>query len=192
MLREVDRWLALRYGGKRAWLRLIGERAAHAAGRYAGLDPIDWTGVARLVFVCSGNICRSPYGEAKARSLGVLAASFGLSADARSAVDPRARDVAARRGVDLSSHRVRGVAEIRLSPNDLLLLFEPSHAAVLQSQVPAELCVQVRPLGLWSSPVCPYIHDPFGLDERYFDACFARIDSAVARVAALLRDGQHR
>lgn len=190
MLREVDRWLFLRYGGKRAWLRLIGERAALAAGRYAGLDAIDWSGVARLVFVCSGNICRSPYGEAKARSLGVPAASFGLSADARSAVDPRAKDVAARRGVDLSSHQVRSVAEIHLSPTDLLLLFDPRHAAVLQSQLPAALRAPVRPLGLWSSPACPYIHDPFGLDERYFDACYARIDTAVARLAALLRDGR--
>ena len=39
---------------------------------------IKWEDVDRLVFVCTGNICRSAYAEYKARSLGMSATSFGI------------------------------------------------------------------------------------------------------------------
>lgn len=192
MLQEIDRRLFVRYGGKRAWLRLLGERVALAAGRYSDLEAIDWRRVDRVVFVCAGNICRSPYGEARARATGIPATSFGLSADPTSAANARARAVAGRRGVDLTPHRARTAAGVSLTAGDCVLLFDPLHVAPLRGQLPAAPGCQIGLLGLWSDPACPYIHDPYGLDERYFEACFARIDSAVRRLAELVGAGGGR
>lgn len=191
-LQEIDRRLFVRYGGKRAWLRLLGGRIAHAAGRYAQLESIDWAIVDRLVFVCAGNICRSPYAEARARSTGLPATSFGLFADPSAGADPRACAAAARLGVDLTPHRPRNLAGLQLTAGDCILLFDPRHVARLRKQLSPGPGVQMGLLGLWSEPACPYIHDPYGLDERYFDACFTRIDSAVKGLAALARAADRR
>jgi protein-tyrosine-phosphatase len=67
----------------------------------------------KILFVCAGNICRSPFAEALARR---LAAERGLDVEFASAGEialdgdrcpPDAVAVAKEYGVDLSSHRAR-------------------------------------------------------------------------------------
>ncbi len=77
--------------------------------------------VRSVLFVCTGNICRSPTAEGVLRA---LAARSGLAleidsagllgAHAGEAPDPRAQAAAARRGYDLGALRAR-----RLEPEDL-------------------------------------------------------------------------
>jgi protein-tyrosine phosphatase len=75
----------------------------------------------RILFVCMGNICRSPIAEAVTRS---MAQDLGLAAmmevdsagthghyHAGEAPDARARRIAAKRGYDLSRLRARAVVE---------------------------------------------------------------------------------
>ena len=90
----------------------------------------------RVLFVCTGNICRSP---TAAGVLETLAGRRGLAAriEAASAgthgyhlgepADPRAVAAALRRGVDLSSHRARRVARRDLDRFDLLVAMARSH-----------------------------------------------------------------
>lgn len=69
-----------------------------------------------VLFVCLGNICRSPLAEAAFRR---EAAELGLDVEIDSAgtgdwnigraPDPRAQDVAVKNGVDISSYRARQV-----------------------------------------------------------------------------------
>uniref|UniRef100_UPI001C1FAE5B hypothetical protein n=1 Tax=Marinobacterium profundum TaxID=1714300 RepID=UPI001C1FAE5B len=40
---------------------------------------VDFARVERLVFVCLGNFCRSPFGECVAKGHGIRSAGFGLS-----------------------------------------------------------------------------------------------------------------
>lgn len=75
----------------------------------------------RVLFVCTGNICRSPTAEGVLRALAARAGvavevdSAGLiGAHAGEPPDPRAQAAAARRGYDLSALRAR-----RLEPEDL-------------------------------------------------------------------------
>jgi len=56
-------------------------------------------------FVCSGNICRSPYAEAAARRCGLTAISCGIATEKGLPADGTAITEAAQRGLDLTSHR---------------------------------------------------------------------------------------
>jgi protein-tyrosine phosphatase len=176
-----------RYGRRAGWLRHHVARALWHLGAYAPVRPVDWQKVQRLVFVCSGNICRSAYAEAGARKAGLRSISCGLAARDGDPANPAVVRRAALRDVDLSAHRARRFAPGILEPGDLLLPLEPAHLRALAGlTVPASITL----LGVWAMPPRPHIEDPYGLCDAYVDTCLDVIDSAIARLSALAR-GAH-
>jgi protein-tyrosine phosphatase len=166
------------YGGARAWLAHLQASTADLFGAYGGQQQVDWSRVRRLVFVCKGNICRSPYAELRARSWQWESVSMGLEALAGSAADTAAIEAAARRGINLHDHRSTRFSVELIRPTDLVLGFEPWHVQAVQRQLSgtAHQCALV---GLWSSPRRPDLGDPHGRGARYFDICYELIDSSV-------------
>lgn len=165
-----------RYGSARGLLRLwLARLTKHRLKRYA---KIDWTRVDRLVFVCTGNICRSPYAERRAAASGVPTLSIALRGGSGDPAFPAARSAAAAAGVDLSAHRSTAVADAALRPGDLLVAMEPWQAGALDALGVG----QVTLLGLWTRPRRPHLHDPHGLSDAYFRSCFRLIDSGVAEM----------
>ncbi len=87
----------------------------------------------KIMFVCSGNICRSPLAH---RVLEHLAAERGIAVSVESSgtgswhvgeeVDSRMRATAARRGLTLS-HRARRLSASDLERYDLLFAMDGSH-----------------------------------------------------------------
>jgi hypothetical protein len=65
-----------------------------------------------------------------------------------------------------------------LTSSDLLLAMEPLQVKTL-FPLATSFGAQLTLLGLWCSPERPYLQDPFGLAEAYFQNCFSFIDSAV-------------
>jgi low molecular weight protein-tyrosine phosphatase len=93
-----------------------------------------------VLFVCTGNICRSPTAEAIFRKLvaeagmsgWVLADSAGTHGyHVGEAPDPRAQDAAAERGYDLSSLRARKVERDDLQRFDLIVAMDRGHFTLL-------------------------------------------------------------
>ncbi len=88
---------------------------------------------ARVLVVCHGNICRSPYAEgALRRRTGgrVGTDSAGFFGPDRSP-PPEARQVADERGVDLSDHRSKLVDGRTLARTDLVVVMEPGQARAI-------------------------------------------------------------
>lgn len=173
-------------GGKAASVRTLAARVRAQCGGYARYRDIDWSVVRRVVFVCAGNICRSPYAEARARASGLNASSFGLRAIDGAPAYWRAIDNAAVRGIHLAEHAGRSLANFILQPGDLVLGMELDHVRAHATRYRAA-GAQVSLLGLWSDAATPFIQDPYSRRDRYFQACFARIDASVAGLAARLR-----
>ena len=107
----------------------------------------------RVLFVCMGNICRSPTAEGvlrkmleeRAPDLRVEVASAGTHAyHVGDAPDPRARRAAERRGVDLSSQRARRIAVEDFSYYDLVLAMDPLNRATLLELSPPEYHGRIR------------------------------------------------
>ena len=85
----------------------------------------------RVLFVCTGNTCRSPLAQAAlVRALGDTAAkvavgSAGTAASDGAPASPPSRDVARRAGLDLEGHRSRRLNRDLLAAADLVLLMDP-------------------------------------------------------------------
>lgn len=175
------------FGTYRGLIRLTLAWLENLTGRYRQLKQIRWERVARVVFVCHGNICRSPYAEGRAASFGLPTASFGLSADSGVSADPSACRIAARRGIELVRHCACDAVDFELKTGDLLVVMEPRQARRISGLLPpAGLprgSYQLTLLGLWSRPPRPHIHDPHRLSEAYWERCFDVIDSAVETIA---------
>jgi len=175
------------YGGKRGLLEHFRARVLYSLGMYRHVCDIDWAAIGRLAFVCSGNICRSPYASARARALGVPSISFGLQAADGAPADPVASRNALARGVDLSEHRSARAVSSSFAQDDLVIVFEPAHVVeVLQR---SEREVPVSLLGVWERPMRPHIQDPYGRGDRYFQQCFSVIDANVVALARNMATG---
>ena len=101
----------------------------------------------RLLFVCTGNICRSPTAEGVFRARPAragLAARFSLDSAGTHGYhigeppDPRSCEAALRRGVDLSAQRARQVTAQDFTRFDLLLAMDRGHLRNLQALAPAD------------------------------------------------------
>lgn len=181
-IRWIEERVAL-HGGRRNLVRVEAARMLSRMGAHRRYRRIDWTRVRRLVFVCKGNICRSPYAEFRARGLGLPSISIGLATTAGSPADPGASREARRRGIDLAAARTTSVEHLELRDGDLVLFHEPAHASAFRKRASLEGGIQQSLLGLWSTPRTPLIPDPYGRGERQFAACFDLIDTAVAAIA---------
>ncbi|MCC6250702.1 MAG: hypothetical protein IT499_23445 [Rubrivivax sp.] len=174
-----------RYGGRAAVLTtLLAPWRLALSGRWSLSTPPQRP-VQRLVFVCAGNICRSPYGEAAARHRGWESWSMGLKASPGTPVNPRAASVALARGIDMSGHRSRVVDAAQFRPTDLILGFELWHIDALSATAAAS-GAQLRLLGPLAGLVHTHVHDPYGLSEACFERCFGVIDQALDALGACL------
>ena len=181
-------FIQARYGSARGLARLWLSQAARLAGAYSRFEQVRWGEVRRLVFVCSGNICRSPYAEQRAALAGFPTISVALRGEADRPADPVARSAARVAGLDLEGHRSAMIVDTELRTGDLLIAMEPWQARDLLDGYTAE-GVQVTLLGLWSKPRRPHLHDPFTLSESYFRSCFRAIDSGVRTILGRLDRG---
>ncbi|MEM8985710.1 MAG: low molecular weight protein-tyrosine-phosphatase [Pseudomonadota bacterium] len=105
----------------------------------------------RILFICLGNICRSPAaegvfrGKAAAAGLAVEIDSAGTGGwHAGHAPDARMTAAAKARGVDLSSLRARQVALSDFYEFDLLLTMDDSNFADVMAEAPPNATAKVR------------------------------------------------
>ncbi|HXF65597.1 MAG TPA: low molecular weight protein-tyrosine-phosphatase [Burkholderiales bacterium] len=107
----------------------------------------------KVLFVCTGNICRSPIAEGVftrlVREAGLAGRVVADSAGTHGyhlgePPDPRARDAAAHRGYDLGAHRARQVSRRDFSEFDYVLAMDSMNLRALARLCPPEHARKVR------------------------------------------------
>ena len=178
---KINNWLARNYGSRRGAIRTYWYRVLFLFGRYRKYRQINWDSIDRLVFVCKGNICRSAYAEAVARSIGIDSISCGIDTVIGAPANEQAIKISKKRGFDLKEHKTATVQSLTFKESDLLIAMEPWQADYLFNHLPAGTMCTL--LGLWGRPVTPHIPDPYGSSPLYFDKCFKFIEKSVYEIA---------
>ena len=169
MIKCTSNWVKNNYGSKRGLLNTLKYRCLYRIGFYKAQSNIDWSKVNRLVFLCHGNICRSPLGEHCAKKLGENAVSCGLKCGSDFDADPRAIRYGSALGLGMSSHKTSNIGDVELHNDDLIVAMEPKHLKALSQRNVSQ--AQITLAGLWLNRPNPYIHDPFSVNEQYFSIC---------------------
>lgn len=159
------------------------------SGRMHQYVQLDWERIERLVFVCKGNICRSPYAEYRAKAMRLNAVSFGLYAENHTMAKDEAIRQAIKRGIDLMPHMPKTPEMVPLSPSDLIICMEPWQARDMLERV-AGSGAQITLLGLWARRKIPVIPDPYGRGLYCFTSCFNEIDACLTYLADRLDDNK--
>jgi protein-tyrosine phosphatase len=92
-----------------------------------------------VLFVCTGNVCRSPMAEflLRAESAGALVtASAGMHALVGEPMDPPSALVLAEQGIDASAHRARQFEVSMAKADDLILTAERAHRDHILTDTP--------------------------------------------------------
>ncbi len=173
----MNRLVYERFGSKNGFVRSLGHSFLAQIGAYRRFSNALPENFQRLVFVCSGNICRSPLAEVYARSLGRQAASCGLNCGDGFPADPRAIEFAKAQGLSLDSHRTVNVCDFEFRDTDFIVVMEPSHITSFQGKVSQRL--QVVLAGSYCKSPNPYIHDPFNCCDEFFTHCENRVMESV-------------
>ncbi len=175
-------YIKQKYGGKRGLFNYNYNLYKYYLGDFQQYQNINWECVERILFVCKGNICRSPYAEIKIRQLGIQAESFGLDARAGSRANPDAIRIAKQLNVDLNVHKSKRLSSFQVNNTDLIIAMEPWQCDELKTKE-LPLGAQITLLGIWAKKPKPYIHDPYGNSDEYFIQCFNVIDDALEGIA---------
>ena len=152
----------------------------------------------RVLFVCLGNICRSPLAEAAFR---LEAERIGLPAEADSAgtggwhagepPDPRARAAARRNGVDIGSLRARQVTPEDFHRFDHIVAMDRQNLAQLRRIRPADARAELTLLldhveGREGDAVV----DPYYGGEEHFDATWRDVSRGASALAHKLLEAR--
>ena len=157
--------------------------------------------IKRILFVCTGNSCRSVMAEHLLRhALGragmntIHVESAGVFAIDGMSPTRETQRVLLEVGIDCSNHHARALTAEMIEAADLILAMEPFHIEEIVRRAPSAkdkvhlLRAYVLPSGEASRGLA--IPDPIGKPLEVYEVCFAEIREAIERVVKSI--GVHR
>jgi len=185
-------------------IRRLGPKAGrtYAGLRLRGILGLGWSGSVRVpqsarhfVFVCHGNIMRSPAAEAMFKRALATAnlhdridvVSAGLHAVVGTPAHPRAQSIACEMGLALSGHRARLLSADLVEWADVIFVMDYQNQAELSDRHP---CARHKLflLGVYASPPqqSREIRDPYFGDLETTRQCFRTLQVCIHNLVAEL------
>ena len=154
----------------------------------------------RVLFVCMGNICRSPTAQGVAEQLarsGAPALSFEFDSAGTHAYhvgeppDARSQRAARRRGIDRSRQRARRVESADFEAFDHIVAMDERNYRALRSLQPPSSRARLHKMMEFSSlGVADDVPDPYHGGEHGFEQVLDLLENAVAGLITHLEKGE--
>jgi protein-tyrosine-phosphatase/glycosyltransferase involved in cell wall biosynthesis/predicted ATP-grasp superfamily ATP-dependent carboligase len=144
----------------------------------------------RFLFLCHGNICRSPFAAtlADAQLPGCEIRSAGFHPIAGRSAPAHVVAAARRVGEDLAEFRSRSVSQEDVSRADLILLMDSENHRDFARRFPDAL-PRTTLLGLFAPSPVAEIADPYAATAKETESALAHIAESVESLARWLRSG---
>ncbi len=149
----------------------------------------------KIAFICTGNICRSPFAEHLLRNLApkgwnLEVVSYGIMTTDGQEVSDTGSIVALEEGLDVSSHRSRALRPSELRDCDLIFTMTKAQKFHLELAMPdiRDRIFCLTEFGREGKRVQD-VDDPMGGDLSVYRKCFKRIREEIERTLPLL--GSH-
>ena len=150
--------------------------------------------ISNILFLCIGNICRSPFAHvlfdklsADKGLVGFKTQSAGLLALPGNAATSLAQQVAEEYSVDLAVHKAQAVSRELVDWSDLILVMEKSQEDMLLVDFPEanDRVRLMRHFARFGSKERG-IADPYGLNYEAYRFCYLDIEDAVTGLVEFL------
>jgi protein-tyrosine phosphatase len=145
--------------------------------------PTSLAPVESVLFVCLGNLCRSPMAaallarEAQARCVQLRVASAGLRAVVGKPPPPPVIDLMTDLGLSVAEHRAQQLTDELAQAHDLLLVMDRTQERWLKRAWGGAVKGRVVRLGAWRNKD---VLDPYGLGDEDYAECLKHLEVCVA------------
>ena len=141
----------------------------------------------RLLFLCHGNICRSPVAERFATRLlsGWSVTSAGFHAEEQRPCPEHVSVLAAEWSLNLKDHRSRRVTAEDIEKADLILVMDTDNFSKVRAEFPWALN-RTTLLGFFGTKPDPNVRDPYSLSLNETRSVFHHVESSVEKLVSWL------
>ena len=145
----------------------------------------------KIIFVCTGNTCRSPMAEVLAKDMfqkaGIDAQviSRGVSVYAPCGASENAKECAKEAGLSLDHHVATQITREDINEADLILTMTKGHKTALEDSC-EKWNTPIFTIGEFIGKPDMAILDPFGGDLEIYRACFRQLKQCMEEIVPKL------
>ena len=146
-------------------------------------------GPRKILFLCYGNICRSPLAAALAakRLSGVTIDSAGFHEQTGRSCPQKILRIGKSFGIDLSSHHSARVTRDDLANADLVIAMDVENLNCVRQEFP-EMANRTTLLGLFGTPETLAIADPYRADEAATNKICEQVRQGIEGLATWVEE----